>query len=184
MGLLHDWGGLDIASWMVQAAGTAILLLPLALRIDRWDEADFRRRFLASLLVYCVIFNHKAERQSYVIALSGIVIWYLTAPRLRARDVLFGLVYALTSLLSSSGVPGALKSGLTPLHRQALPVTLVWLVMQAELLSRRRGPRTPEAVAQPQGTTPAVDAASDFASARDAARVGAPAPPTFDVNDA
>lgn len=69
MGMINTWLGFTWSAWPIQLAGTAVLLLPLVLAWSLWEEAtDIRLRFLASLLVYCVIFNHKAEAASYVIA--------------------------------------------------------------------------------------------------------------------
>src|SRR2546425_9652259 len=38
----HAWLGVDWPNWPQQAAGTALLLLPLALRSDRWERLEFR----------------------------------------------------------------------------------------------------------------------------------------------
>src|SRR5256886_10066328 len=80
MHCVHAWLGVDWPNWPQQAAGTALLLLPLALRSDRWDSLDFRRLFLCSLLVYTVLFNHASESPSFVVAYAGIVIWYVGSP--------------------------------------------------------------------------------------------------------
>jgi len=41
--------------------------------------------YLASLLVFVVIFNHQAERPSFVIAATGAAIWFVESPRDRLR---------------------------------------------------------------------------------------------------
>jgi hypothetical protein len=100
-------------NWPIQLLGTFLLLVPLAVRRDRWHERRFRLLFLASLLVYAVIFNHRAERSSFVIAVAGIAIWYVTGPRMIWRAALL--------VLSSVG-----------LH--AAPCILAWIVIQYDLL--------------------------------------------------
>src|SRR3989475_2132460 len=67
-------------NWPLQAAGPPRLLLPVALRPDRWASLEFRRLFLCSLLVYSVLFNHASESPSFVVAYAGIVIWYVSSP--------------------------------------------------------------------------------------------------------
>ena len=62
--------------------------------------------------MFVVIFNHQAERQSFVIAAVGVAIWFVEAPRDYLR---LGLV------LVSLG--GFLAAGYLP----------VWLAMQCEL---------------------------------------------------
>lgn len=145
MGMAHTWLGLDWPAWTVQIAGTIVLLLPLSLRPSLWVNApELRLRFLASLLVYCVIFNHKAEPQSYVIALTGIAIWYSTSPRSAWHTALMAVALILTFGLSP--VPDFIKAPLTPLIRRPLPCSIVWLVMQVELIvaTRLTRPKAPD----------------------------------------
>lgn len=80
MGLVHSVFKVNWPNWPMQLAGTIVLLLPL-LRIDRWKDAQFRLGFLASLLVFVVLFNHQAERPSYVIACTGVAIWFVISSR-------------------------------------------------------------------------------------------------------
>lgn len=162
LGLLHEWARVGVSPVHLQLAGTLALLLPL-LRREQWQDPSFRCRFLASLLVYMVLFNHKAEAQSYVIALAGIAIWFVTEPRTPLRTAMMAVVFFMTSVSSSDIVPHAFREGLSALHRQAWPVALVWLLMQVQLLTgagageRRHGvacaetrrPRPPEAEPQP-----------------------------------
>jgi hypothetical protein len=136
MGVLQEWFGWPWRAWPVQIAGTIVLLLPLVLRRDQWRDEAFRRRYLASLLVYMVLFNHKAERQSYVIALVGIAIWFVNEPRTPLRVTLMAVVFTLTSLIAA--LPAAIRADIGVLHRNAFPVALVWLLMQVELLGARR----------------------------------------------
>src|SRR2546423_11884011 len=79
MRLMHDLMGYDGPNWPVQLAGTALLMLPLAR--GAWSDPAHRRSFMGSLLVYSVIFNHKAEQPSYIIAIVGIAVWYAVGPR-------------------------------------------------------------------------------------------------------
>ena len=111
MFVLHQLFRVSGPNWPVQLAGVAVLLLPLIHR-QRWGDARFRRSFLASLLVFVVIFNHQAERQSFVIAAVGVAIWFVESPREYLR---LGLV-----LVSLAGFRAA---GYLP----------VWLAMQCEL---------------------------------------------------
>jgi len=66
------WFGVQWPNWPMQLAGTGILLLPIALRWREWHTWDFRLRYLCSLLVYLVIFNHQSESPSFVIAVRAL----------------------------------------------------------------------------------------------------------------
>jgi hypothetical protein len=133
MRLLHDLFGYDGPNWPVQLAGTALLMLPL-LR-GQWSDPSHRRLFLASLLVYAVIFNHKAEQPSYIIAVVGVAIWYAVASKTTARTVLSGAVFVSTiPVFLEVAVPGLLGGIQGPLAMAAATCVLAWLGMQVELL--------------------------------------------------
>jgi hypothetical protein len=146
MELVHRWTGTDWPNWPVQLAGTLLLLAPLALRRDRWDDARFRLRYLCSLLLYVVLFNHQAERASYVIAFAGMTIWFVTEPRAAWRTALFGLAMVAIPLMSTViPVPAALKSQTAMLYRLALPALAVWVAIQVALWSDKLEARQPAA---------------------------------------
>jgi len=142
MALVHLTTGLASPNWPLQLAGTLALLAPLALRRERWNEARFRLLYLCSLLLYVVLFNHQAERASYLIAFTGATIWFVAEPRTRRRTMLYGIA-ALTIPVMSTLIPGAwLRTpGMTTL-RLALPCLAIWLVIQRDLM--RRPPRVEE----------------------------------------
>ena len=77
--------GVSWPNWPIQLAGTLVLLAPLV-RVRCWSDTRFRLRFLCSLLVFVVIFNHQVESPSFVIAVTGIAIWFVTSER-TALDV-------------------------------------------------------------------------------------------------
>ena len=137
MELLHRWTGAGWPNWPVQAIGTAALLAPLAIRRERWDDPRFRLLYLCSLLMYVVLFNHQAERASYVIAFAGIAVWYAAEPRTTWRAALFGVAFITMPVLSTLVPVAALRSPTMMLYRLALPTLLVWLAVQRELWSRR-----------------------------------------------
>jgi hypothetical protein len=136
MRILHLTVGYDGPNWPIQLAGTGLLLLPLVLRPERWADASFRRAFLASLLVYAVIFNHKAEQPSFVIAIVGVAIWYAIMPRSVAREIVTGAVFVSTvPVFMTVLAPGLVAHRVdSPLLIAAGACTLAWLLMQSELL--------------------------------------------------
>ena len=138
MELLHRWTGAGWPNWPVQAAGTLALLAPLALHRERWDDRRFRFLYLCSMLMYLVLFNHQAERASYVIAFAGIALWFAAEPRAAWRTALFGAAFVTMPVLSTLVPVPALRSPTMMLYRLALPTLLVWLAVQRELWARAR----------------------------------------------
>ena len=120
-----------------------MLLAPLAIRRDRWDEPRFRFLFLCSLLLYVVLFNHQAERASFVIAMAGTAMWVAGSPARPWRTALTGLAFVTVTLMSAV-VPVAqwMRSPSALLWRLAVPTLAVWLTIQWELfggfVTRRR----------------------------------------------
>jgi hypothetical protein len=145
MELLHRITGVAVPNWPIQLVGTIALLAPLALRRDRWDDERFRLLYLCSILLYVVLFNHQAERASYLIAFTGATIWFASEPTARWRTWLYGTAM-LTIPLMSTLIPGAwLRTEAATTVRLALPCLAIWLAVQYELLRRAR--RTARAVA-------------------------------------
>jgi hypothetical protein len=162
MQLLRHWTGPAWPNWPVQLAGTLVLLLPLALRRDRWPELQFRRLFLCSVLLYCVIFNHQSERPSFVVGFTGIAIWYAMSPHTAVRNALMAFAFLGIPVLHSGVVPWRIREVLLPRHVIAIPAVLLWVVMQVELLSRERSGATPGAAspdARVAPPTPPTDSA-------------------------
>ena len=145
MALVHRMTEVSWPNWPLQLLGTVVLLAPLALRRERWDEARFRLLFLCSLLLYVVLFNHQAERAAYVIAFTGATIWFVAEPRAGWRTSLYGIT-ALTIPVMSTLIPGAwLRTPEMMTYRLALPSLVIWLVIQRDLL--RHAPRVEPAQA-------------------------------------
>ncbi|HEU4643300.1 MAG TPA: glycosyltransferase family 87 protein [Gemmatimonadaceae bacterium] len=135
MGQLRIWLGVQWPNWPVQLAGTVVLLLPLALRPAAWSDRDFRLRYLCSLLVYMVIFNQRSESPTFVIAVTGIAIWWVATPRSALHDAMIVLTILVVSVSSTEVVPHAWQRALfVPYRLKTVPCVLAWLVMQAELL--------------------------------------------------
>ena len=136
MSLFHD-AGLGWPAWPIQLLGCAILLGVLFARLREWDDRSVRLQFLGFVMVFCVLFNHRAERQSAVIAISGMVIWYLASPRAAWRTSLLVVVYALVSLTGTGFIPGSIKRALIHQVRFPIPLTVLWLVMLGNLALAR-----------------------------------------------
>lgn len=139
MQLVHRWTGASWPNWPIQLVGTLVLLLPLVVRRERWDDARFRFAYLCSMLMYVVLFNHQAERASYLIAFVGITLWYVGSERARWQSWLFVTAF-ITIPLMSTLVPGSFFRGRNAmLYRLAAPTLAIWLAVQWELWSRGPG---------------------------------------------
>lgn len=133
---LHLWFDADWPNWPVQLAGLAILLAPFK-RLSHWGLPRFRLLFLASVLMFCVLFNHKAESPTFVVALAGVAIWFAVSARDRFAWAVLAIVMVGTVLSSSDAMPEPLQEGFfEPYRFKTLPVLLVWVLTQVELWRR------------------------------------------------
>lgn len=135
MEVLHRWLGVDWPNWPVQLAGAIALLTPVALRRDRWTDHRFRIEFLCSVLLFVSLFNHQAERSSYLIAFVGATIWFVNGRRTTGRTVLFAIAALTIPLMSTLlPVPEVLRSPPAMLYRLALPILAIWVLIQWDLM--------------------------------------------------
>src|SRR6266699_5346421 len=137
MQYLHQWLGMNWPNWPLQLAGTLLLLAPLAVNRAHWSDRDFRLRFLCSLLVYLVLFNHQSERASFVIAYTGLAIWYAAIAPDPVRNAIALLAGAALLLQDVQILPWAVHDALGHYRVKGIPCLIAWVVMQAELLGWR-----------------------------------------------
>jgi hypothetical protein len=141
MGWLHTWFGLDPGKTIVLAVGVVLLLLPLA-RFSRYKDYHFRLQVLASLLVWMVIFNHKAESPSFIIAMSGVGLWYFSQETKPENRVLLVLAILFTVLAPTDIYPRFIRNlYFKPYVVKAIPCILVWCKISYELLLGETKPR-------------------------------------------
>ncbi|MEQ1744313.1 MAG: glycosyltransferase family 87 protein [Saprospiraceae bacterium] len=143
MGWLQTWFGLI-------APKTAIMLIGLGLLLAcTWSvfrrgraapdglppETD-RIRLWSALLLWMVVFNHKAESPTFVIALCGVALWYqsLQKPVIWER-ILLWTAFVLASVSPTDIFPRALREALVqPYVLKAVPCIAIWAVLTATLL--------------------------------------------------
>jgi hypothetical protein len=138
MGSLHAWLGVEPSKMLVLGTGVVLFCLPL-LRIDRYKDLQFRLLLLASVLIWVIIFNHKAESATFVVAMCGAGIWYFCRekPEKWALALLI-LAFVFTSLSPTDLFPKLIrKNYLEPLMVKALPCILIWAVLIGEMVGGR-----------------------------------------------
>ena len=139
MAMLHTIPGFPaFPNIVIELLGLGVLMLPLVVRPEGWSDRPFRLNMLSSVLLYVVLFNPQAERASYVIAFTGIAIWYASTPRSRLDDALFGFAF-LAITVSSLLVPGQwIRSPVVTVVRLVLPCALIWIRLQVLMLWSER----------------------------------------------
>jgi hypothetical protein len=137
-GWLHTWFGID-ARGLVSVVGLALFLAPF-IRYKLYRDELYKILTLAGMLIWVIIFNHKAESPTYIIAVTGVGIWYFASPRAGWHTALMLLVLVFTCLSGTDFFPPYVKKHFVyPYDIKAVPCIIVWCVIFAELLAIRPG---------------------------------------------
>ena len=137
MGLLETWFKTDISKNVVALAGMGLFLLPL-IHIRKYGDLQFRLLYLASTLIWMVIFNHKAESPTYIIVMAGIGIWYFSQSSDPVNRVLVILAFLLISMSVSDLVPAPVRNGfIRPYGIKAVMGIVIWCRIVYEQLTLR-----------------------------------------------
>lgn len=118
--------------------GLALFALPY-LRIGQYKYPAFRLTILASVLLFIVLFSTGSESSTYIIALTGVAIWYTVAPWKRSKWDIGLMVFAfiLTSMSPSDLFPKYLRVHYVyPYALKALPCMLIWLKLTYEMCTQ------------------------------------------------
>jgi len=140
-GWLETWFGITNVKSIVSITGI-VLFLAQFLRIDLYRNEAYKLMMVASMLVWVVIFNHKAESPTFVIALAGIGIWYYAMPKAMWRTVVIVTVFIFTCLSTTDIFPAFVRNGFVyPYTIKAVPCIIAWCVVFAEVMGMKRGSR-------------------------------------------
>ncbi len=139
--------GLSVAGWLQTWFGwlpsknavtlSGLLLLGASAWAVYRRPTQFHRGILAaSVLIWVVIFNHKAESPTFVIALSGVALWYLSylKPALWQK-ILLWTTFVLVSLTPTDIFPKTVRETIVqPYVLKAVPCIALWAVLTFNLV--------------------------------------------------
>lgn len=118
--------------------GMVLFALPY-LRFQQYKYLAFRQTILASVLMFIILFATSSENYGYIIAMTGVAIWYTAAPWKRSKwDVALMVVAFIFTTMSSSDLfyKPLWREIIKPYSLKALPVTIIWLKLTYELCKR------------------------------------------------
>lgn len=131
-GWLNAWFNLGVSRSVVFVTGGILFIIPL-IRRRLFSEVKFRLFFLASILLWVVLFNHKAESPTYIIACTGVSIWFFIQ-KLRVENlILLGLVFVFTVLSHTDLFPD--HDFIDKYCLKAVPCILVWIKLLWDLMN-------------------------------------------------
>jgi hypothetical protein len=117
--------------------GIVILGLPY-LRVKQFKFLAFQMMILASTLLFLVLFSSGSESPTYIIAVSGVMIWFLMQKNISKLNIaLLVFVMVLTCFGFSDLFPKFVKEEyIMKYSLKAVPCILVWLKISYELMTK------------------------------------------------
>lgn len=127
MGWLNSWFDIENYKNIIVVTGMVIFLFPL-IRFKEYKNYTFKYLTLTSILIWIVIFNHKAESPTFIIAMTGVSLWFVKSEKSSINIVLFVIAFILTSLSPTDIFPGYLREEFVKTYTlKAFPCILIWL---------------------------------------------------------
>lgn len=134
IGWLHSWFHLDFNKNAIVLVGALVLLAPFSL-VAKYTNYTFRFLALTSVLIWIVIFNHKAESPTFIIAMTGVALWYAISQKNTFNVALFSLAMLLTSLSPTDIFPRFLRDQyVLPYSLKAIPCIFIWFKLIYDML--------------------------------------------------
>lgn len=134
MGWLSTWFGMNVNKNIVVLIGAIIFMIPLV-KIKAYASYDFRKLMLASVLIWVIIFNHRAESPTFVIAMAGVSLWFIGSDKSMINKVLFILAFIFVSLSPTDIFPRFIrKEFVDPYVLKAVPCIFIWAKIIYDLL--------------------------------------------------
>ncbi len=127
IGWLNIWFGLESNKLIIVAVGVLIFLIPL-FRYKEYKTYTFRILTLCSILIWVILFNHKAESPTMIIAMSGVSIWFVISGKSNLNMILFLAALLLVSLSATDLFPHYIREAIIePYAIKVIPLILIWL---------------------------------------------------------
>ena len=125
--------------WLI-IPGLFLFIAPY-FRISQYDNKSFRLSYLASALLFMVLFSTGTESWGYITAIVAVAIWYVSTPTRKTTPVLntslLIFCFILTSLSTTDVFPKFIRAGyIIPYALKALPCAVIWFKIIWEQLTQ------------------------------------------------
>ena len=148
-GWLYSWFGMNNKG-IVQGLGVLLFFVPF-LRVSMYKNEAYRLLTLAAILIWVIVFNHKAESATFIIAVAGVGIWYYTEKPKLWRSVLLWFIFIFTCLSYTDVCPSDIKNNfIRPYAIKAVPCVMLWCIIVAELVMMKGEQKIPALRAEEQ----------------------------------
>ncbi len=143
-GLLRRSAGWVTLPTLPVLAAASFAMACIYLRFKAWRLPAFQGMVLGAVLIFTTIFSTGAESSTYIIAMTGVAIWYVLQPRPVSPWHLFLIIFAflLISMSPSDLVPSVARKFIVRHSLKALPATVIWICLLSQLYRGKFGSET------------------------------------------
>ena len=119
--------------------GIALFFIPY-LKIGLYKNEIFQLLLLSSVLIFIVIFSSSSEGSTYIIALTGVAIWFSIHERPYDKSIVVLIIFAyvITSLSPTIFPSFWYRNFILKYSLKALPCVLVWCYLLYEMIFMKR----------------------------------------------
>jgi hypothetical protein len=133
MGWFNTWFGLNFNKTIVTLIGAVLFMVPF-IRFKQYTNYSFRLAILASILIWIIIFNHRAESPTFIIAMAGIALWLFGKELNLVNKIIIISALIFTSFTTTDLFPSFIRHQyLYPYVVKAVPSILIWFWIIYEL---------------------------------------------------
>jgi hypothetical protein len=139
MGMVRRISNNPAVSNIIFLVPAALLVVAPLLRFKQYASEAFRLSYLAIVLITVVVFSSSAESSTYVIAVSGVSIWYILNYKEHRRwsNILLVFVFLLTILSPTDLIPSFIRYPIRTYSLKALPCFIVWVWLIADVIFKK-----------------------------------------------
>lgn len=137
MGLVRRTTGmLDLSSLYFIIPGLILFSIPYA-KVKHYSNETFQLLMVCSVMLFVCLFSSGTESSTYIIAFTGVTIWFLLHDRPFSKTLLalFIFAFVLTSLSPTDLFPRFAREFIVQYALKALPCVLVWFYLMKELIT-------------------------------------------------
>jgi len=141
MGMMRRISGNRDLSNLIVLIPAMLLFFLQYIKVKFYDELSYRLAILASVLLFVVLFSSGSESPTYIIAMSGVGIWFAIQKEPYSKYVIFLLIYTMlfSSMATSDLLPKDIRVLIKQYALKALPCFIVWLTLVVQILRMKTG---------------------------------------------
>ena len=137
MGLAERIFNIRLSNSIILIPAAILQLIP-AVRFTQFRNIQFRLQYLALMLIGVVIFSTSSESPTYIIAMTGVGIWFILQEKNAINITLLAFAIVITSMSPTDFFPKYIKENYVFTYGlKALPCFLIWLSLLYHLTTKK-----------------------------------------------